>query len=83
MKIYGSKEKNNKPPVKNNRRQRMMEDLRMKKRNLKKQIRFANADEKEGLLKIWQDLKEKHNALRKAENLRDGWNEGKSKNFFF
>ena len=30
----------------------MMQDLRMKKRNLKKQIRFANVDEKEGLLKI-------------------------------
>ena len=42
----------------------------MKKRNLKKQISFANADEKEGLLKICQDLKEKHNALSKVENLR-------------
>ena len=42
----------------------------MKKRSLKKQIRFANADEKEGLLKICQDLKEKLNALSKAENLR-------------
>ena len=29
----------------------------MKKRNLKKQVRFANADKKEGLLKIWQALK--------------------------
>ena len=37
----------------------MMQDLRMKKRNLKKQIRFTNADKKESLLKIWQDLKEK------------------------
>ena len=47
-----------------------MQDAGMKKRNLKKQKRFANADEKEDLLKIWQDLKEKHNALNKAENLR-------------
>ena len=64
------KEKNNKPPVKNNRHQRMMQDFRMKKRNLKEQIHFANMDEKEGLLKIWQELKEKHNALSKAANLR-------------
>ena len=27
-------------------------------------------DEKEGLLKTWQDLKEKHNVLTNAENLR-------------
>ena len=47
----------------------MMQDLRIKK-NLNKPIRFANADEKEGLLKIWQDYKEKHNVLSKAENLR-------------
>ena len=31
----------------------MMQDLRTKKRNLKKQIRSANVDEKESLLKIW------------------------------
>ena len=43
----------------------------MKKRNLKKQICSANTNEKEGLLKIWQDLKEKHNALIKGENLRN------------
>ena len=48
----------------------MLQDLRMKKRNLKKKISFANVDENEGLLKIWEDLKEKHNALSKAENLR-------------
>ena len=53
MRIYRVKEKNNKPSVKKNRRQRMMQDLRMKN-NFKKQIRFANAHEKEGLLKIWQ-----------------------------
>ena len=71
MRIYGVKEKNDKPPVKMNRPQRMIQDLRMKKKNFKKHIRFANADEKKkGLLKIWQDLKLKHNALRKAENRR-------------
>ena len=77
MRIYGVKEKNNKPPVKKKRRQRMKEDLRMKKRNLKKQIRFTNIDERESLLKIWLDLKKKkekknthtHSALCKAENL--------------
>ena len=68
MKIYGVKEKYNKTPVKKNRRQRMIQDLRMKKKNLKKkQTRFAP---KEDLLKIWQDPKEKHNALSKAENLK-------------
>ena len=70
IRIYRVKEKNNKPLVKKSRCQRMMQDLRMKKRNLKKQISLANADEKEGLLKIWKDLKEKHNALSKAENMR-------------
>ena len=73
MRIYRMKEKDNKPPVKKNRCQRMMQDLRMKKRNLKKQIHFANADQKECLLKIWPDLKEKHNALSKAKNLRKRW----------
>ena len=69
--IYGLKEENTKTPAKKNRRQRMMQDLRNKKRNLKKQIHLASSeDEKEGLLKIWQDLKEKHNALSRAENLR-------------
>ena len=53
------KETINKPPAKENRRQRMMKDLRNKKRNLKRQLHLANFDEKEGLLKIWQDLKEK------------------------
>ena len=66
MRIYGLKEKNKKSPVKKN---RMMQDLKMK-RNLKKQIHFTNVDEKMAQLKIWQDLKEKHNALCKAENLR-------------
>ena len=64
------KETINKQPAKENRRQRMMKDLRKKKKNLKRQLRLANFDEKEGLLKIWQDLKEKHNALSRAENQR-------------
>ena len=38
----------------------MIQDLRMKKRNLKKQIRFTNGNKTEGLLKVWQDPKEKH-----------------------
>ena len=70
MRIYGVKEKSSKSPANKNRRQRMMQDLRMKKKNLKKQIHFIDADKKEGLLKIWQGLKEKNNALSKAENLR-------------
>ena len=57
--IFGAKERINKPPAKENRRQRMVKDLRNKKKNLKRQLCLANFDEKEGLLKIWQDLKEK------------------------
>ena len=47
MRIYGEKEKNNKPPVKKNRRQRMIQDLSMKI-DFKKYIRFPNVDEKRG-----------------------------------
>ena len=68
--IFGVKETINKPPAKENRRQRMMKALRNKKKNLKKQLRLANCDVTEGLLEIWQDLKEKHNALSSAENQR-------------
>ena len=68
--IFGVKETINKPRAKENIRQRMMRDIRNKKKNLKRQLCLANFDEKEGLLKIWQDLKEKHNALSRAENQR-------------
>ena len=44
----------------------MMKDLRNKKKNLKRQLHLANFDKKEGLLKIWRDLKEKHNALKQG-----------------
>ena len=67
--IYGVKEIINKPLAKENRHQRMMKDLRNKQRNLKRQLCFANFDEKEGLLKIWQD-KEKYNTLSRTENQR-------------
>ena len=68
--IFGVKETINKPPAKENSCKRMMKDLRKKKKNLKRQLCFANFDEKEDLLKIWQDLKEKHNALSRVENQR-------------
>ena len=68
--IFGEKETINKPPARENRCQRMMKDLRNKEKNLKRQLHLANFDEKEGLLKIWQDLKEKHNALSRGENQR-------------
>ena len=71
--ILGVKETINKPPAKENRHQRMMKDLRNKKKNLKRQLRLANLDEKEGLLKIWQDLKEKCNTLSRVENQRKRW----------
>ena len=41
-----------------------------RRKNLKRQLPLTNFDEKEGLLKIWQDLKEKHNALSRVENQR-------------
>ena len=81
MRIYGVNEKNNKPLVKKNRRQRMMQNLIMKRNKKKKKlIRFANTNEKEGLL---AKLQRKTKLLVKQKILgRDGWNEGKSKNVF-
>ena len=76
IRIYGVKEKNNKPPLKKNRCQRMMQDLIMK-RNLKKWtkrrvcLKSGKTSKKNSMLlarqKIWG---------------RDGGNEGKSKNIF-
>ena len=47
-----------------------MEDMRNKKRHLKKLLRTAPQEEKEGLRKLWNELKTKHSALSKAEYLR-------------
>ena len=54
--IYRVKEKNDKLPVKKNRRQRMIQDLKMKKRNLKKNKSVSPTSTKK---RVWQDLKEK------------------------
>ena len=83
MRIYGVKEKDNEPPAKKNRRQKMIQYLRMKKRNLKKQIRFANPEEKMFCLKSGSTSK-KNTMLFARQKIwrRDGWNEGKSKNVF-
>ena len=64
---FGVMEPKPKQPVQKNRRQRQMEDLRNQKRHLKKLARTARPEEKEGYLKLWKDLKEKHSALSKAE----------------
>ena len=69
--IFGVKETINKPPARENRRQRMMKDFRNKRKNLKGQLRLANFDEKEGLLKIWQDLSKKNTMLSAGRKTRE------------
>ena len=44
-----------------------MEELRIQKENLRKQIKTASEAESQGLEAIWQNLKTKHDALSKAE----------------
>ena len=68
-KIGVSKPKEKKQPQKS-RRQLKMEELRVKKKNLRKQIKAASEAERQGLEQIWQDLKIKHSALSKAESAR-------------
>ena len=63
------KPKERKEPQKS-RRQRMMEDIRIQKKNLKKQKNTATGEELQGLLQLWEELKSKHSALSKAEALR-------------
>ena len=70
MRIYGVKEKN-KPPVKKDIKEWCW--ISEWREIFKKANCFANVDKKEGLLKIWQDPKQKHSALSKAENLRKRW----------
>eukprot|EP00745_Piridium_sociabile_P006731 TRINITY_DN14328_c0_g1_i22.p1 TRINITY_DN14328_c0_g1~~TRINITY_DN14328_c0_g1_i22.p1 ORF type:complete len:103 (+),score=26.60 TRINITY_DN14328_c0_g1_i22:248-556(+) len=47
-----------------------MDNIRKRKRNLKKQMKAASELEKQGLEKLWKDLKAKHSALSKAESAR-------------
>ena len=52
------------------RRQRLMETIRIQKKNLRKQMKTASDAERQGLQDLWQDLKSKHSALSKAEAAR-------------
>ena len=67
IRVFKPKEK--KQPQKS-RRQLNMEKLRVKKKNLREKIKVASEAERKGLEQIWQDLKIKHTALRKAESTR-------------
>ena len=67
---FGVKEQKAKQPVRENRRQVQMKDIRKKKRRIKKQLKTASDHERPGLLEIWDELKSKHSALSKAERLR-------------
>ena len=48
----------------------MIENIRIKKKNLKRQKKNTSGEELQGLLQLWEELKSKHNALSKAESLR-------------
>ncbi|GFR82376.1 reverse transcriptase [Elysia marginata] len=57
LKTFVVKQYQSKGPPGRNRRQCEMETLRKQKRNLKKQMKAANSEEKKGLQEIWQHLK--------------------------
>ena len=67
---FGVIETKAKQPAQKNRRQRKMTELRNQKRHLKKLAHKATPEQKEGYLKLWNDLREKHSALSKAERAR-------------
>ena len=58
--ICGVKKPKEKKEPQKSRRQRMMEDIRIQKKNLKKQKNAASGEELQGLLKLWEELKSKH-----------------------
>ncbi|GFR65403.1 reverse transcriptase [Elysia marginata] len=70
LETFGAKQYQSKGPPKRSRRQCEMDKLRKQKRNLKKQMKAANSEEKKGLQEIWQHLKAKHSALSRAESAR-------------
>ncbi|GFO39082.1 reverse transcriptase [Plakobranchus ocellatus] len=67
---FGAKQHQTKCPPQRSRRQLEMDTLRKQKRKLKKQIRAASSEEKNGLLVIWHQLKARHSALSRAESAR-------------
>ncbi|GFR82829.1 reverse transcriptase [Elysia marginata] len=70
LETFGAKQYQSKGPPKRSRRQCKMDKLRKQKRNLKKQMKAANSEEKKGLQEIWQHLKARHSALSRAESAR-------------
>ena len=70
LETFGAKQYQAKGPPRRSRRQLEMDTLRKRKRNLKKQMKTANNDEKKGLQEIWQHLKARHSALSRAESAR-------------
>ena len=68
--ILGVQQPKEKKLPQKSRRKRMMEKLRLQKKNLRKQMKTATEAEKQGLQDLWQDLKARHSALSKAESAR-------------
>lgn len=67
---FGIKEPKPKPIPQKSRRQREMDNIRSKKRSLKKRMKNAPETEKAGLQKLWEELRTRHSALSRAESLR-------------
>ena len=72
LEMFGPKPEKTKEPPKKNRRQREMETLRKRKKNLKRQMKTATEEQKDGLKSIWRDLQARHTA---AEQSLPGRNE--------
>ena len=70
LEMFGPKPEKTKEPPKKNRRQREMETLRKRKKNLKRQMKTATEEQKDGLKSIWRDLQARHTALSRAESAR-------------
>ena len=68
--LVGTKQTKERRPPQKSRRQREMDELRGKKRALKKRMKKASELEKAGLKVLWEELKSRHSALSKAEALR-------------
>ena len=70
LEMFGPKTQKAKEPPRKNRRQREMEALRKRKKNLKRQMKTATTEEQIGLKSIWRDLQARHTALSRAESAR-------------
>ncbi|GFR70065.1 reverse transcriptase [Elysia marginata] len=66
LETFGAKQYQAKGTPRRSRRQYEMDTLRKQKRNLKKQMKAANSEEKKILQEIKQRLKVRHSALSRA-----------------